>query len=140
MNRILHRAGLPGVIGVLALVIGLSGGLQAQASAPAPTVQKFKEYLDQGAVESICRLMAEHDRSGPLSAKNYDAMRTSMENLVPLWRGESFAYGSISVDESKLPARATINVKILRLKQDARFTLLRFGTLWYIADIEIFFK
>lgn len=123
----------------LILFVGFNPLLKAQ-SAPKETIQSFKSFLDKGAVESLCKLMAESDGSGPLRAENFDAMRASIENLIPLWRGQTFYYYAVMNEETKNPPRAVVTIELPQLKHYAKFTLLRFNTLWYIADIEIVFK
>jgi len=125
--------------GVLILSVGFNPLLKAQ-SAPKETIQNFKSYLDNGAVESLCKLMAESDGSGPLQAENFDVMRASLENLIPLWRGQTFYYSAIIVEETKTPPRAVVTIELPQRKHQAKFTLLRFDSLWYIANIEIIFK
>ncbi len=112
-----------------------------RASAdPMETVQQFKFDLDANDITSMCLLMTESDHSAPLSRLHFEGMQSSMNELVRLWRYTPFAYGQMTIDDGKTPSRATVWVSADQLRQNIRFTLLRFPTGWFIADIEIYFK
>jgi hypothetical protein len=112
-----------------------------RASAdPVEIVQQFKTVLDANDVTSMCRLMTESDHSSPLSRLHFESMQSSMNELVTLWRYAPFAYGQMTINSNKTPSNATVWVSVGQLKQDVRFTLLKFPAGWFIADIEIYFR
>lgn len=107
---------------------------------PMTTVEQFKKSLDADDVESMCELMAESDGSGPLKRLHFEKMQSSMSELIKLWQYTPFSYGASEINDGKTPYRATVQVIARQMKQEVRFTLLKFGARWYISDIEIFFK
>lgn len=135
-----HRLSLGVVIMTLAVSPTAISQVAASLDAPAATVRQFKASLDQNNLSSMCSLMAESDRSGPLTTLHFEKMQSSMSELVKLWQYTAFSYGGTTIDDNRKPTVATVHVTASQLKQEVRFTLLRFTTGWYISDIEIYFK
>ncbi len=110
------------------------------AADPTEIVQQFKSDIDANDVTAMCTLMTESDHSAPLSRLHFESMQSSMNELVKLWQYTSFTYGQMTTDNSKKPLQATVWVAAGQLRQDVKFTLLKFPAGWFIADIEIYFK
>ncbi len=129
-------------VAILSLAMPTSAVAQTTESTDAvlKTVQLFKSSLDQDSVTTMCGLMAEEDGSGPLKRLHYEKMQSSLSELIKLWQYASFTYTEPDINTSKMPYRAVVRVGASQLKQDITFTLLKFGTGWYISDIEIYFK
>ncbi len=127
---------------ILTLAIPTIAGAQTTESTDAAlkTVLLFKSSLDQDSITTMCGLMAEEDASGPLKRLHYEKMQSSLSELVKLWQYAQFTYGEANINTSKTPYRAVVRVSASQLRQDITFTLLKFGTGWYISDIEIYFK
>lgn len=113
---------------------------KAQAETPVSVLQRFKAALDKLDYSVICRLMAEEDASGPLKPVRYEQTQRSLEGLVNMWRGTPFQYGDVSMQTVENLQQSTVRVSILNLRQEVKFVLLKFGSSWYIFDIEIYFK
>jgi hypothetical protein len=107
---------------------------------PLSTVQQFKKNLDADDISSMCERMSESDGSGPLARLHFEKMQSSMSELVKLWQYTSFSYSSSQIFADKTPNQAIVMVTATQLKQEVKFTLLKFGSGWYISDIEIYFK
>lgn len=114
---------------------------QAPANdTPLRALQSFKGKLDENDLVAACGLMAESDGSGPLKREHYEQMQTSLDGLAKMWEGVEFYFGGPEVNTSKQPNVAVATASLNRPKQEVNFTLLKFGTNWYISDIQIFFK
>ncbi len=107
---------------------------------PQRVVQNFKGSLDDDNISGMCASMTESDRSGPLNRIHYETMQSSVTELVKLWRYASFTYTGVEIQDERTPNRALVHVTAAQLRQDITFTLLKFGSGWYICDIEIYFK
>ncbi|MCI0706930.1 MAG: hypothetical protein L0Y80_05515 [Ignavibacteriae bacterium] len=108
-------------------------------SSPLKTVELFKKGIDANDMLSVVKLMADEEGAGPLAQAKYEQMQRSLEGLSSMWRPATFTYGEVTyTDQSK--TSATVKVEIKNLSQEAKFALLKFGTAWYIFDIEIYFK
>ena len=118
----------------------LMNGQTVPNGSPLGTLQYFKEKLDAGDLVAVCGVMAEADSSGPLKREHYEQMQSSLDGLAKMWDGVEFYIGVPEVDETAEPDRAVIKARVPRPKQDIKFTLTKLGALWYISDIEVFFK
>ncbi len=128
------------VIAVLALPTPAFAQVNGSSTDPTATVQSFKKSLDAADVTGMCKFMAESDSSGPLNPLHFEKMQSSMSELIKLWQFASFSYNDADIDDGKTPAQAVVRISISQMKQEVRFSLLNFGTAWYIIDIEIYFK
>lgn len=107
---------------------------------PVKTVEQFKATLDRSDLAGLCLFMAEDDASGPLKRIHYEQMQRSLENLMVMWRGQRFVYGTVELGTGKQANQASVKVEVPNLSQQIKFVLLKFGTAWYIFDMEIYFK
>lgn len=112
----------------------------ATSDDPMTTVQHFKTSLDAEDVTAMCELMAESDGSGPLKRLHFETMQSSMSELIKLWRYVPFSYDAADINTDKTPNKANVRVTVSQLKHQVRFSLLKFDSSWYIADVEIYFK
>jgi hypothetical protein len=128
---------------IAATMLLSSGGLAQESETsgtPLDVVEQFKSSLDQDSVSVMCSLMAEDDDSGPLKPLHFEKMQSSLSELIKLWQYASFSYDEPTIDATRTPNRARVRVSISQLHQQVTFTLLKFGSSWYISDIEIYFK
>lgn len=140
MDGLNRRMGLAVLVAALLLPTKAVSQAMDASDDPLTTVQQFKNSLDADNVSTMCKLMAESDGSGPLSRLHFEKMQSSMSELIKLWQYTSFAYGGSEINTGKTPFQATVRVIASQLKQEVKFTLLKFGSNWYISDIEIYFK
>lgn len=141
MTHWLRVAGIMGIL-LIAIVPAMArqDSTKTQTETPVLVLQKFKAAVDRNDYATICKLMAEDDASGPLKPVRYEQMQRSLEGLVNMWRGTPFHYSTVTVQTKEGLHQSTVHVNVLNLRQEVRFVLLKFGTSWYIFDIEIFFK
>ncbi len=123
----------------LILALAHLGGVLYAGETPMRTVEDFKRLVDRGDLVGLCRLMSEPDGSGPLKTSSYEQVQLSFENLVRMWGGQSFSYVSERYISGS-PQRATVVVKMARLSQEVKFTLVKLEAGWFVSDIEILFK
>lgn len=125
------------------LVLGIIvAGMPTSALAsdtPLKAIQAFKEALDANDLATMCQYMSDEEGTEPLKRVNYEQMQRSVEGLVSLWRGVPFSYNDVPTLTSK-QTEVTVKVDVPSLSQEVKFTLLKFGSAWYIFDMEIYFK
>ncbi len=124
------------------MLLPLIGNAQIVVGSDDPqvVVQNFKASLDDDNISGMCAVMAETDRSGPLSRLHYETMQGSMSELVKMWRYVSFTFGQVEIHNEKTPNWALVHISADQLKQEITFTVLKFGSGWYICDVEIYFR
>ncbi len=131
---------LAAFLGLLLLPTTAASQTSESTDAVLKTVQLFKSSLDQDSITTMCQLMTEDGGAGPLKPLHFEKMQSSLSELIKLWKYASFSYNEPEISTAKTPYRAVVNVEASQLRQRITFTLLKFGSNWYISDIEIYFK
>ncbi len=139
-SRMIAAAMLAAVLALLLLPATAVAQTSESTDAVLKTVQLFKSSLDQDSITTMCELMTEDGGAGPLKRLHFEKMQSSLSELINLWRYTPFSYNEPEISTAKVPYRAVVNVTASQLKQNITFTLLKFGSNWYISDIEIYFK